>query len=293
MALKALFNAMKHTDGYVIKDLDMFLVMNQEENDRALNVNAPSQAGGCLRGNYYARMQVKSDGLIDARTQRIFDNGSYVHVRLQTYLTKMGKLKMEEVPLRNDEYNIQGHTDGLLALSQQELGILEIKSINDGQYSELRDVKEEHKKQGTVYLFCAESRRKYLQKTYKDLKQFNLSLSKRIEYYKSLYKHLKDGKKYTREEKLKFKVEEHIKADTLLYNTKLPITKVIFIYENKNTQDIKEFVYMRDSNLEAEVLEDYSYLNECIENEKIPSRCSKSKSVPPCKWCNYKLECWN
>ena len=45
MALKSVFNAMKR-EGYIIKDLDLYLLsLNEEDNDRAIDVNAPSQSG--------------------------------------------------------------------------------------------------------------------------------------------------------------------------------------------------------------------------------------------------------
>ena len=158
MALKEMFQAMKK-EGYVTAPLDRYLFEQANKpNDRAVNVNAPSQAGKCNRANFYMRMQYEDDGSIDPRTQRIFDNGTYTHERLQSYLIDMELLLMDEVPLINDQYNIQGHTDGFLNL-EDEVAILEIKSINDNQFTQLRDAKEEHKKQGLIYLFCAEERR--------------------------------------------------------------------------------------------------------------------------------------
>lgn len=114
MALKEMFKAMK-SEGYVTAPLDRFLFEQANRpNDRAVNVNAPSQAGKCNRANYYMRTQCESDGSVDPRTQRIFDNGTFTHERLQSYLIEMELLLMDEVPIINDEYNIQGHTDGLL-----------------------------------------------------------------------------------------------------------------------------------------------------------------------------------
>ena len=149
MALKSVFNAMKR-EGYVIKDLDLYLLsLNGEDNDRAIDVNAPSQIGGCLRSRYYSRTQASRDtNAVDARTRRIFDNGTKTHERLQQYLEEQGMLLMDEVPVYNATYNIQGHTDGILALGAVEKGVLEIKSINSNGFSNLKTVKEEHRKQG-------------------------------------------------------------------------------------------------------------------------------------------------
>lgn len=49
MSLNSIFNAMKK-EGYIIKDLDLYLLsLNGEDNDRAIDVNAPSQIGSCPR----------------------------------------------------------------------------------------------------------------------------------------------------------------------------------------------------------------------------------------------------
>ena len=106
MALKAVFSAMKR-EGYVIKDLDLYLLsLNATDEDRAIDVNAPSQAGTCMRARYYARTGAPRDfGSVDARTRRIFDNGTKTHERLQEYLLKQGMLLMDEVPVHNYEYN--------------------------------------------------------------------------------------------------------------------------------------------------------------------------------------------
>jgi len=294
VALKEMFQAMKK-EGYVTAPLDRYLFEEANRpNDRAVNVNAPSQAGKCNRANYYMRMQYENDGSIDPRTQRIFDNGTYTHERLQGYLLDMELLYMDEVPLINDEYNIQGHTDGFINLIE-EVAILEIKSINDNQYSQLRDAKDEHKKQGLVYLYCAEERRLWLHEHYKTPEEFNASWSERYAYFESHYQHMVGGRKYTREQKIKNEVMLNMLADNILFYTDKPITKVIFLYENKNNQELKEFVVERNMTTEpilTEVLEDYEYLNECCDTETLPPREGTSKSCNICRWCSYKNECY-
>lgn len=295
MALKDMFQAMRK-EGYVTAPLDRYLYEQANKpNDRAVNVNAPSQAGKCNRANYYMRNQYDCDGGTDPRTQRIFDNGSYTHERLQSYMIDMDLLLMDEVPLINDEYNIQGHTDGFLNLDE-EVAILEIKSINSRGFADLNDAKEEHKRQGLVYLFCAEERRLYLHDTYSTEEEFNASYDERAEYFRTRYQHMKGGRKYTREEKIQNEVDLNLLSDNILFHTEEPITKVIFLYENKDTQELKEFVLERTISVEpilTEVLEDYSYLNECCENKVIPPRPSNaSKAGMMCKWCNYKNTCY-
>lgn len=294
MALKDMFNAMKK-EGIITAPLDRYLFEQANRpNDRAVNVNAPSQAGKCNRANYYLRMQYQSDGSIDPRTQRIFDNGTYTHERLQTYLLDMELLLMDEVPLINEQYNIQGHTDGFIDLGD-EVAILEIKSINDNQFTQLKDAKEEHKKQGLIYLFCAEERRQYLHTTYKTVEEFNNSFGERYSYFEKHYQHIQGGRKYTREQKITNEVRLNMLADNILFYTDKPLTKVVFLYENKNNQELKEFIVERSMVTEpilTNVLKEYEYLNECIERGEVPQREGTSKSCTECRWCGFKNECW-
>lgn len=295
MSLNSLFQSVKQ-EGYIIKPLDFFLEKQANaDNDRAVDVNAPSQAGQCMRHNYYMRKRYDSDGDIGARTQRIFDNGTYTHERLQAYLLEMFLLICDEVPLLDEEYNIQGHTDGFLDLPDDEIAILEIKSINDNQFNQLKDAKEDHKQQGLIYLYCAEQRRLALRKKYKTLKDFYASQEERAEYYRSKYQHMKGGRKFTREQKIQHEVDLNLICDDILYQTDKPITKVIFLYENKNNQELKEYVVERNKVTEhilTGVLNRYEELNEYCEEEEVPPREGTSKSCQTCRWCDFKLECW-
>lgn len=295
MALKNLFNAMKR-EGLVASQIDKYLFEQANKpNDRAVNVNAPSQAGKCNRANYYMRMQIESDGTIDARTQRIFDNGTFVHERLQSYMLDMGLLHMDEVPLINDEYNIQGHTDGFIAVSDDEVAILEIKSINDNQFTQLKDAREDHKCQGLIYLFCAEERRQYLRNTYKTPEEFNASYSDRAKYFAQHYQHMKSGRKFSRQQKIDNEVALNLLADNILFYTSKPVSKVVFLYEDKNNQELKEFIVERNMITESilsDTLSRYKELNRCCEMHIEPPREGSSKSCSACRFCSYKNTCW-
>lgn len=294
MGLKNLFQAMK-SEGYVTAPLDRYLFEQANKpNDRAVNVNAPSQAGKCNRANYYMRMQYEGDGTIDPRTQRIFDNGTYTHERLQAYLIDMGLLHMDEVPVLNEKYNIQGHTDGYLNFGD-EVAILEIKSINDNQFNQLKDAKEEHKCQGLIYLFCTEERRKWLHKHYKNKAEFDASYNDRYKYFEQRYQHMQSGHKYSREEKIANEVMLNMLSDNILFNTDKPVTKVIFLYENKNNQELKEFCVERNLTTEPileGVLERYEELNECCRKKILPDREGTSKSCTMCRFCSFSNTCW-
>lgn len=289
MALRAIFNNLKQEDNSVIKRLDNYLLTKSEVNDRAINVNSPSQASNCLRANYYMRTGEPSNGSIDPRTQRIFDNGTGVHERLQDYLKKANILVQEEVPVLNEEYNIQGHTDALFHLNKFELGILEIKSINSNGFNSLKEAKYEHKQQAMVYLYCTELRRKKLREMSEE--EFRDSAKARREYYASRYNHIQDGSNRTREEKINFQVNLNMDMDEILYKTNKPINKIVFLYENKDNQELKEYLVEMDKEMIEEILDRYAILNECVDKGIVPEREGTSKSCMTCRWCQYRISC--
>lgn len=300
MTLKSILKNLKQ-EGYVIKSIDNYLLsLNAKDNDRAINVNSPSQASSCMRANFYSRMGYQVDGTIDPRTRRIFNNGDGVHERLQNYLEKSGMLLMPEVPIIEDTHTIQGHTDGYLALAKDknggtlEVGILEIKSINSNGFNNLKEPKAEHKIQAMVYLYASEQRRKYLKHKYPTYEEFtsSKSIKERTKYYKDHYKHFKDGSKYTREEKIQMQVDLGMSADNILWGLVRPITKVVFLYENKDNQELKEYVVTRDEGIIKDILDKFTETDRCCRENEIPEREGTCKSCATCRYCNYKIECW-
>lgn len=339
----SLFSMYSNDDNILVPLLDTFLENYEEENDRAPDVISPSLCGECARKLVFGRV-IKGGRNISARTQRIFDNGTYTHNRLQFYFRKQGILLMDEVPLRNDQYNVQGHTDGLLdiygsiysnpelslcrpehfspyitkyakippdAWKIKELNVLEIKSIKQENYDLLTKPEDKHVCQASIYMFCLEERRKHLFDTYPTWKDFISSESDRVEYFKGVYSFFKDGEKYTKEEKIERKVKECLISDILLYLTAMPINKSIFIYENKNTQEIKEFTIDFSSEIMNDLKKQFVQAEESIKfirwfsggkkhinsynkivKRLLPDRGGKSKSCKVCRYCDYNELCW-
>lgn len=297
MALKKVLNTLK-SDGYIIKKLDQYLFsMNDKDGDRRWDINSPSSAGACARGIVYSRLGIEADvNNVDARTRRIFDNGTFTHIRLQEYMLANGLLAMDEVPVFDDDLQMQGHTDGLLNLSKYELGILEIKSINDSGFKALVDAKEEHKQQAQSYMYCLENRRKFMREQCATEEELNKYLKSKayVKFIRDHYKHLVDGNKYTAEEKFQFKLECHQKADRILWNCARPINKMVFLYENKNDQDFKEYTVKWNDETIEEMKEKLTYVNKHVAEKKIPPRpeLAKNKSCQHCRWCRFRTECW-
>lgn len=294
MGLKTVFDNMKKVDGTLVKDLDEFLSHDRGDQDRRFDINSPSCAGRCQRANYYGRVLPHVEQTIDPRLRRIFENGDGVHERLQGYLEDMGRMMMAEIPVIDDDYLIQGHSDGAVTIGKflDEIAVLEIKSINDAGWTALKAEKPEHRKQAMVYLHCLEKRRLWLHRLYSTYAEFKASEPQRAKWAEAHYQHIKGGRKFTREQKIAKKVKDHLIADEILFDSDKPINKVIFWYENKNTQQIKEYPVVRDSKLIKEVLEEYEYLNECVDKKKVPSRGGRTKVCRDCTYCDFKYDCW-
>ena len=109
---------------------------------------------------------------------RVFDTGHDTHERLQRYLEQSGVLLQAEVPIENADYEIKGHTDGIIEINGIK-GILEIKSINSSGFYSLYSPKEDHLIQVNVYMFCTGIERAVLLYECKDnqeLKEFYVKL---------------------------------------------------------------------------------------------------------------------
>ena len=295
MGLKNLFKTMKN-EGYIIKRLDQYLLTQvKKDADRRWDINSPSMASQCSRAIYYSRKDVPRDGdAIDARTQRIFDNGTGVHERLQAYMEDEGILLMPEVPVLDQDLQVQGHTDGILELNKYEVGVLEIKSINTNGFSSLVDAKDEHKTQAQIYMMCLEKERQGIKEKCPTKRDLNIYLRSKefYNFYAGMYQHLKGGSHYTREEKIEFKVKQHKQACRILWGAVRPITKMVFLYEDKNTQELKEFVVQWDDNRVKEIEDKLKKVNKSLKTNKVPPREGTSRSCATCRWCSWKGECW-
>lgn len=262
-----------------IPAIDLVLMRDKGTEDRGHGWNSPSGIGGCMRASYYTRIGVpKTNANDDPRAIRILNNGTFVHERLQSYLRKSGILLLDEAPVFNVEHQIMGHTDGLL-LDGDRLAILEIKSINSGGFKLLNDAKEEHKLQASLYMYCIDEMRK------------QVLLGKELDliygYQQKLNEFIKGNEKVTKEQKIKRYMAIFEKTIALLKKYPKPIQKIIFLYECKDTQELKEFPYMRDKDVVDFVISKCDTVNNFVKEGILPEK----EESPFCKWCNYRGVC--
>nr|BDD45667.1 hypothetical protein 15 [Desulfobacterales bacterium] len=137
----------------LIAAIDEYL-QGRPRDDRATRCFHPSSLHKSEKELYRHYLQGDGNRKFDSRVLRIFDNGHAVHTRLQGYLGQVGLLTQAEVPVKNTEYEILGHTDGIIEADGVR-GILEIKSINSMQFHGLHEPKLEHLIQSNIYMFCS------------------------------------------------------------------------------------------------------------------------------------------
>lgn len=251
--------------------IEDYITKRPRDFSRSHGWNSPSSLGGCKRLRYFQRKKMKPDyANPSGRLQRIFDNGTAVHERLQRYLLRHSILLLDEAPLYNPIYNILGTTDGLL-LVDNSIVVLEIKSINSYGFK-LNKPLQKHLEQASIYLYCLN----YIRERILKGEQEQL-----IEEYSNL------TKSYLSVKSAEKRIERFIKALDIIKKYPRKITDIIFLYENKDNQMLKEF---KVSNFKDELkiaIKDIEDMNEYMKKNIVPP---KEKGIN-CNQCNFRDTC--
>ncbi|MAG73639.1 hypothetical protein CL620_04945 [archaeon] len=115
----------------------------------------PSYTNQCARYWVYLLRGVESKTDFAPQTYRIFDNGHAVHDRIYSYLSDMGILLKEEIPVENDDPPISGTADGVIEFYGEKL--IELKSISDAGFAYRKTYnkpKDDHIRQAQIYMHC-------------------------------------------------------------------------------------------------------------------------------------------
>lgn len=305
----------KKQGGILTNAINSYLLTKIEENDRRNDIYSPSLiSGGCLIALILDKIGFdKSRKVIDPQRKRIFENGSLAHERLQGYAKHSGISVFQEVALKHPTCNMYGTCDDVLFLPRNDEVIIgDYKTIKAEKFE--KDLKvgalPSNVGQITMYVGMMELRRKHLRATYKTEAELITDTPARIKYYREHYfDHIKDGAKYTRQQKLAHLIGLALDVDLFMYHVKKPLERFILLYENKNTQGFKEFEYKFDQDkFEGFVtmcedatkwLDEHRHVNaDTVEylhrkNEILPERKEQFKiSSEPCVWCPYKEFCY-
>jgi len=136
----------------LIKTIDDYLKTVKREK-RQIHCFHPSSLHKSTEELYHLYLHGDDQQEFEPRILRVFDNGHAVHARIQDYLKDAGILKQAEVPVKDTDYEIEGHADGIIEIQGIE-GVLEIKSMNQNQFYSAYEPKPDHLTQINVYMYC-------------------------------------------------------------------------------------------------------------------------------------------
>lgn len=274
------------------KYVDAQLIELAKNNDRDYSHFHPSEWGGCHRKIAYEYYESKgfieiddSSLNISPKLERIFDNGHYMHYRWTSYFDRMrclqGIWKCQNTFAHHDKNT---HT-GIYGKTEK-LGVLRPKKCECGQsdfkYEEVGFFDEDTWWGGHIDAILDLSL--LVGNTYDPEKLCKLL----IVDYKSInpfeYKKLKSPKS-----------NHYIQMQIYLYLSGLQHGK--FIYEDKATQETKEFLVIRDDDFLAIKIEEAKYLKYIVthtrdNNRCLPQRAYSSRGQVECLRCKYRGNCW-
>jgi len=247
----------------VIRELDKFLIHENKENERPTKHIHPSSFGGCLRKTAYDFYGVEKKEK-DTRLLRIFKNGHHVHERIQQDCKLAGGIEVigVEISVFSEEYQIKGYVDGIIGI-EEDYYVLEIKSKNNKGFTKyLSKPEKNHIVQANIYLWLI---------------------------------------KETMERAKQKEAEDRDETEKVLLKMKHAPQKYILLYENKDTQDQKEFVLDKNNEVIHWVQKRAKRFWEIVEKNKLPKRpydidvaVNTNKLPMECRYmCDYTRVCWN
>jgi len=262
----------------------------QEPSDRRSDILHPSEmakSSWCGRHDFYRMTGVTQNYKGRApsfRLENIFDYGHSIHSKYQRWLTELGimwgkwvckscksewtgesssgcpecgstRIRYKEVSLEHPELMIAGHSDGVVDLGGKNY-MIEIKTVGLGTL------------------------RFEAYQLFDQYQSENLSLDELWFHIKRPFAtHIRQGQIYL-----------HI-AQTAY--PELNIDEIIFIYEWKPTQEVKEFVVKYNPDLISKILETAAEVAKSIREGTTPTRPDWADvEGKTCKSCEYRNTCW-
>lgn len=149
------------TIGPIIRAHTKYLIKANEADDSHRDGKLhPSMIAGCPTAAVIGILLLQTANH-DPNLLRIFGLGTAIHIMLQAELQAAGVIATLndgsiaiEVPLSMPEYDLVGHADGIVWITKDKVGVLEIKSINSMAFAKLEEPKPEHKIQAACYVMA-------------------------------------------------------------------------------------------------------------------------------------------
>lgn len=262
----------------VVGSVERYLLARPRDTSRSTTVIHPSEMAKpdwCHRAQYHMLLGLPpapSKFKTSLKQLLTFDEGHRIHGRWQAWLGEMGvlygmwvcdtcknagwglgdcghpKALYKEVPVNATELRISGHADGWIKNLGEEDMLLEIKSVGEGSF--------------------------------------------RWEAPDLFYAHSGDMKKMWSNFKAPFmthimQVQIYLKVLEIMFPDDHP-KQAVFIYENKASQEVKEFIIPKNGFAVDELFEAAAHIVAAVDKQDPPA-CNID-SVAGCYKCNYYLE---
>lgn len=213
----------------------------------------PSSYYRCMRSTFYSLMEFPKKDVVNARSQRIFRVGNALHNDIQDLLLDMSKTSGAGVKLIPTEETPASKSGGITFIKEHNSHVIEAK-FKDTRYTEKYPVSA--MVDGLIEFQGIQMIFEY--KTCKD-SIFNSLIEPSVDY-------IKQG---------------------AIYSLCLGIRQVLFVYINKDTQDMKCYhVTYTDAQLQW-VTDRLT----CIEKYLLAKELPPKEESSSCRWCSYKTIC--
>ena len=258
-------------------------VVKKAMNDvRPYDVFHPSGWGVCIRQtayeyyNYKQQFLLKSPLDIESRSERIFDNGDYVHLRWQSYLDDVGVLRGYwrcKNPLCGKVYG-EGERLGVFnpahapgwscqcgckETEYRELAVRSPPEFNfSGHCDAVVDLSHTEFKRGVFDIFVVD---------FKSIKDSNYSALTGPDH-------------------------KHV-IQVQIYMWLLGLDAGLVVYENKDCQAVRECFVPRSESVIGTIKSESLALMDLLAKNQIPKRpAGTTASREPCRWCKYSQFCY-
>jgi CRISPR/Cas system-associated exonuclease Cas4 (RecB family) len=230
----------------------------------------PSSIGKCLRAIVY-QMQGYEPKPMDGRFLLIMDNGTYYHERCEELFGTTGLLIAPEVSFKVPELRLSGRSDVLIKnflpheSSSNIIKLYVTEKVKDSEGNVLKDDKGNDVEQDKLLYEGPDN-----DVIIVELKSISDS-----------------GFKYLDRAGAK---EAH-KMQLMLYMHVMGIKQGLILYENKNTQEMKEFFIGYDAELSERIIEKVRAANSHVNAGTLPEKEYQASDFE-CRYCDYKDICW-
>jgi len=251
----------------IIGCIDGVLNEADENNDRDYSYLHPSEFADCLRKIAYNYYGAPKEGSHSSGLLRIFDNGTWMHLRYTSYFERAGVLRGYWRCLNPACHKIYGREEkmGTVAPYLDDKFKCECGNKKHFGYEEVRVNDPEYNFRGNVDAIIKIDDEHYVL-DYKSMNSFSF-------------------KRFTKP------YQKHI-VQVNIYLWLLGLNKGFLLYENKDNQEIRMSPVEKNEKLISQIKTRAKELNALLKSKKLPQRKHDSKSASECRNCLYRGLCW-